>query len=174
MCKNFFKWITNSCRRSYVGFSLKKQPICHVPYIYTLKKSNATRFNRLYQFAYGFVFIMLGIIWKLGYLSFHWYNCFAGTWAGRLNWVQCQKRYVGKLDHNFNRWYQFDYEIIFIMFYLKACLFVFPLVYHLLWLPGRNVRQVTILGAISLSTTTYQVIFYDFILICYISISADY
>ena len=53
------------------------------------------------------------------YLSFHWYfiwhDCFAGTCAGRLNWVQCQKINVAKLDHNFNRWHQFVYEIIFIV-----------------------------------------------------------
>ena len=76
-------------------------------------------FDRLYQSVYGFIFIMLGIIWKLDYLSFHWYfichDCFAETCAGRLNWVQCQKINVAKLDNNFNRWYQFVYEIIFIM-----------------------------------------------------------
>ena len=68
---------------------------------------------------YRFISIMLGIIWKLDYLSFHWYfichDCFAGTCAGRLNWVQCQKINVAKLDHNINRWYQFVYEIIFIV-----------------------------------------------------------
>ena len=90
-------------------------------------------FDRLYQSVYGFIFIMLGIIWKLDYLSFHLYficyDWFAGTCAGRLNWVQCQKINVANLDHNFNRWYQFVYEIIFIMLYnvyhLKAYLFFF-------------------------------------------------
>ena len=88
-------------------------------YLHPSKKVTQHDFNRLYQFVYGFVFIMLGIICKLGYLSFHWYlichDCFAGTCAGRLNWVQCQKINVAKLDHNFNRGYQFVYEIIFIM-----------------------------------------------------------
>ena len=37
------------------------------------------------------------------------------TGAGWLNWVQCQKINVAKLDHNFNRWYQFVYETIFIV-----------------------------------------------------------
>ena len=87
--------------------------------IHPSKNVTQHNFNRLYQFIYGFVFIMLRIIWKLGYLSFHWYliccDCFEGTCAGRLNWVQCPKINVAKLDHNFNRWYQFLYGIIFIM-----------------------------------------------------------
>ena len=38
--------------------------------LYTpFKKVTQHDFNWLYQFVYGFVFIMLGIIWKLGYLS---------------------------------------------------------------------------------------------------------
>ena len=50
-------------------------------FIYTLqKKVMQHHFDRLYQFVYGFISIMLGIIWKLDYLSFHWYfichNCF--------------------------------------------------------------------------------------------------
>ena len=90
------------------------------------KKSNATPLWSIISI-YGFIFIMLGIIWKLDYLSFRWYfmchDCFAETCAGRLNWVQCQKINVAKLDHNFNRWYQFVFEIIFIVFnryHLKA------------------------------------------------------
>ena len=82
------------------------------------KKATQHDFNRLYQFVYGFIFIMLGIIWKLGYLSFHWYFI--------LLWLLCRNvrreiklgsmsKNVAKLDHNFNRWYQFVYEIIFIM-----------------------------------------------------------
>ena len=34
------------------------------------KKVTQHDFNRLYQFVYGFVLIMLGIIWKLGYFVF--------------------------------------------------------------------------------------------------------
>ena len=79
--------------------------------IHPSKKVTQHDFNQLSQFVYEFVFIMLGIIWKLGYLSFHWYfichDCFAGTCAGRLNWVQWQKINVAKLDHNFKRWYHF-------------------------------------------------------------------
>ena len=88
-------------------------------HLHPSKKVTQHDFDRLYQSVYGFIFIMLGIIWKLDYLSFHWsficHDCFAGTCAGRLNWVQCQKINVSKLDHNFNRWYQFVYEIIFIV-----------------------------------------------------------
>ena len=83
------------------------------------KKVMQHHFDRLYQSLYGFIFIILGISWKLDYLSFHWsficHDCFAGTCAGRLNWFQCQKINVAKLDHNFNRWYQFVYEIVFIL-----------------------------------------------------------
>ena len=70
---------------------------------------------------------MLGIIWKLGYLSFYYcHDCFAGTCKGRLNWVQCQEINVAKLDHNFNRWYQFVYEVIFIMLgVIKKSLLIF-------------------------------------------------
>ena len=71
------------------------------------KKVTQHHFDQWYQSVYGFISIMLGIIWKLDYLSFHWYficyDCFAGTCAGRLNWVQCQKINVAKLDHNFSR-----------------------------------------------------------------------
>ena len=61
---------------------------CEWPMVlYTFKKVTQHDFNQLYQFVDGFVFITLGIIWKLGYLSFHWYfifyECFAETWAGR-------------------------------------------------------------------------------------------
>ena len=34
-------------------------------------------------------------------------------------------------------------------YHLKACLFVFPLVHYLLWLPGRNMRKVILSGAMS-------------------------
>ena len=95
---------------------------CPGQYLYNIhpsKKVMQHHFGRLYQSVYGFIFIMLGIIWKLAYLSFHWYficyDCFAETGAGWLNWVQCQKINVAKLDHNFNRWYQFVYETIFIV-----------------------------------------------------------
>ena len=40
---------------------------CYTPF----KKVMQHNFNGWYQFVYGFVIIMLGIIWKLGYLSFH-------------------------------------------------------------------------------------------------------
>ena len=40
---------------------------------------------------------------------------FVGTCASRLNWVQCQKINVPKFGHNFNQWYRFVYEIVFIM-----------------------------------------------------------
>ena len=88
-------------------------------HVHPSKEVTQHHFDRLYQSVYGFISIMLGIIWKLDYLSLHWYlichDCFARTCAGRLNWVQCQKINVAKLDHNINRWYQFVYEIIFIV-----------------------------------------------------------
>ena len=67
------------------------------------------------------------------------------------NGVQCQNINVAKLDHNFNRWYQFVYEIMFIMLDIiwKPIYFSFKLVYYLLWLPGRNMRKVIILDAMS-------------------------
>ena len=39
-----------------------------------------------------------------------------------------------------------------VRYHLKACLFVFPLVHYLLWLPGRNVRKMIIFGAMSTNT----------------------
>ena len=93
------------------------------------KKVTQHHFDRLYQSVYGFISIMFGIIWKHDYLSFHWYfichACFAGTCTGRSNWVQCQKIDVAKLDHNINRWYQFVYEIIFIVLGIKPIYFSF-------------------------------------------------
>ena len=87
--------------------------------IHPSKKVTQHHFDQLYQSVYGFIFIMLGIIWKLDYLSFNWYfichDCFVGTCAGRLNWVLCQNMKVAKLDHNFNRWYQFVYEIFIVL-----------------------------------------------------------
>ena len=102
---------------------------------------------------------MLGIIWKHDYLSFHWYfiyYCFAGTCAGWLNWVQCQKINLAKLD-NFNRWYQFGDVIHHVRNHVKAYLiFSFQLVHYFLWLPGRNVRKVIILDAMS-KTQCYKI-----------------
>ena len=52
-------------------------------------------FNWLYQFAYGLIFIMLGIMRKPVYLSFCWYlicfDCFTATCTGWVNWGQCKK-----------------------------------------------------------------------------------
>ena len=122
--------------------------------IHPSKKVTQHDFDQLYQSVYGFIFIMLGIIWKLDYLSFHWYcichDCFAGTCARRLNWVQCQKINVAKLDHNFNRWYQFVYEIIFVLGIIwKPIYFSLNWYVDLLWFSVRNVRKVIKLDAMS-------------------------
>ena len=56
------------------------------------------------------------------------------------------------MDHNFNQWYKFIYEIIFIVLGIiwKPISFSFLFVYYLLWLSGfRNVRKVIILDAMS-------------------------
>ena len=101
------RWSSRRSASSRSWDSWKFTKLRHVPLsslIHPSKKVTHHNFNRLYQFVYGFVFIMLGIIWKLGYLSFHWcficYDCFAGTCTGRLNWVQCPKINVANLDHN--------------------------------------------------------------------------
>ena len=74
------------------------------------KKVTQHNFDR-YQFIYKFVFIISGIIWQPGCLSFHWYlicpDYFTGKCAEKLNWGQCQKLNVAKLHKNFNRLYQF-------------------------------------------------------------------
>ena len=41
--------------------------------IYTLQKVTQNDFNRFDQSVQDFVFIMLGIIWKIDYFSLHWY-----------------------------------------------------------------------------------------------------
>ena len=79
-----------------------------------------------------------------------------------LSWLLCRnvrsaiklgsmsKINVAKLDHNFNRWYQFVHKIIFIVLGIiwKPIYFLFLLVYYLLWLSVRNVRKIIILDAI--------------------------
>ena len=57
------------------------------------------------------------------------------------------------MDHNFNRWYQFVYEIIFIVLGIIWKPIYFSLnwyvITYLLWLSVRNVRKVIILHAMS-------------------------
>ena len=105
---------------------LMKRPLSHYAilnlHFYTpFKKVTQHHFDRLYQSVYGVISIMVGIIWKLDYLSFHWYfichDWFAGMCAARLNWAQCKKKNVAKLDHNINRWYHYclwDYNILIV------------------------------------------------------------
>ena len=128
------------CRCPHIWITLSSRwcpqlGICLYHKLYTLQKSNAIR---LWSITNGFIFIMLGIMCKPVYLSFHWYLIglyyFTETCAGRVNWGQCQKLNVAKLYHNFNRSYQFV---------------VFPLVPYLFWLLHCYVHRVRKLGAIS-------------------------
>ena len=98
-------------------------------------------FNGLYIFLYGVIFIVLDITGKPRYLSFHWYliwhDCFAETCARWVNWA-ITKIGIAKLDRNFNRWYEFVHEFVFLLLGIFDSLFVFPLIPHLLLLFCRN------------------------------------
>ena len=67
------------------------------------------KFDWLYFFNHGFIFVMLNITGKLVYLPFYWcltcYDCFAGACVGLINWGQCQKCKVAKFDRTARRWY---------------------------------------------------------------------
>ena len=125
-------------------------------YKYTLQRSNVAPLWSIISIC-SWVYIHHVRYHLKTYLSFHWYfichDCFAETCTGRLSWVQCQKINVAKLDQNFNQWYQFVYEIIFLVLGIIWKPIYFSLNWYIICydcLSGfRNMRKVIILDPMS-------------------------
>ena len=149
---NFLIWMTNKDELMNLWTYELNLLQCHLKrhWMTPFKESNATRLWSIISICLGVYIHHVRYYLKAWlFLSFHWYFIIlAWFFPGLLKWVQCQKINVAKLDHNFNRWYQFVYEIIFILLtIMKAYLFSFWLVCYLLWLSVRNVRKVIISDA---------------------------
>ena len=89
-------------------------------YEYTpFKKVTQHHFDRLYQSVYGFIFIMLCIIWKIDYLSFHWYficqECFAGMCARAIKLGSMSKNKCCIIGPQLQSMIPIVYESIFIV-----------------------------------------------------------
>ena len=80
------------------------------------KKVTQYKFDRLYLFNHGFVFVMLDITGKPVYLPSYWclicYDCFAGACAEWINWGQCQKWKVAKFDPSLRRWSRWYFTVL--------------------------------------------------------------